>query len=69
MNPMFWVITSYTPVNVHRNFGGRFCPHVQVRRVGEEKKPIASRRQAGFLLLFYPEYGSNTFFRNLMNIC
>jgi hypothetical protein len=63
---VFWDVTPYSPVEVHRSFGRMYCLHLQVRRESQSKNQFClSLYFARFLrdLLFDPEPGGITFFR------
>jgi hypothetical protein len=61
---IFWDILPCNPVKINRRFGGKYSGS----KNKPSKKPAQIRqRHAGLLLglLFYPEYGSDMFLRNV----
>jgi hypothetical protein len=38
---VFWDLTLYNPVDVHRRFGGTYCSHIQGRKPSNQQKQEA----------------------------
>jgi hypothetical protein len=66
-NFVFWDMTSCSPWKVSRRFGGIFRPSSSGSKNKSSKKVACYLLHIGFLLglFFYPEDGSDMFFRNI----
>jgi hypothetical protein len=63
---LFWAITPYSSLKVNQRFGGKYRPHLESRRISQEKKNSMPQVVGFFLGLFInPEHRGDMFLRKV----